>query len=149
MNAIVSTMLLFVGAVGARAGEEREPAVSEVTVTVTGLRNDKGDLLLSLFRSEKGFPGDSSKAYRTFKAPGSAKGVRAVWAEVPYGTYAVAALHDENRNGKLDRGWFGIPKEGTGASNNPNPKRRAPRFDEAKVTVDRDRVRVRILIRYH
>ena len=148
MNGRVWTVLLFGVGVGALGGEERAPAVSEVTVTVSGLRNDKGALLLSLFRSAEGFPEDPSKAYRTFKAPSSAKGVTAVWAEIPYGTYAVAALHDENSNGKLDRGWFGIPKEGTGASNNPKPKRRAPRFDEAKVTVGRDRVRLRILIRY-
>ena len=147
MNAVLSTKFLFAFAALALGGEEKPPT-SEVTVTVSGLRNDKGDVLLSLFRSKDGFPEDPSKAFRTFQASSSTKGVKAIWAEVPYGTYAVAALHDENRNKKLDKGWFGIPKEGTGASNNPNPKRRAPRFDEAKVTLDRDRVRLRILIRY-
>lgn len=149
MNALLSTTLLFAVAALALGGEAEKPPTSEVTVTVSGLRNDEGDVLLSLFRSKDGFPEDASKAFRTFQASSSTKGVTATWAKVPYGTYAVAVLHDENRNKKLDKGWFGIPKEGTGASNNPNPKRRAPRFDEAQVTVDRERVRLLILIRYH
>jgi len=149
VNVIVSTMLVFMATAGTATDEGRRPPTSQVTVDISGFRNDRGNLLLSLFRSEDGFPEDPSKACRTLKAAASAKGVTAVWTGIPYGTYAVAALHDENGNGKLDRGWFGIPKEGTGASNNPNPKRRAPRFHEAKVTVDKDRVRLSILIRYH
>ena len=149
MNALPPTMFLFAIAALALGGEEGKPRMSDITVTVSGLRNDRGDVLLSLFRSKEGFPEDASKAFRTFRASSSTKGVKATWAKVPYGTYAVAALHDENRNKKLDRGWFGIPKEGTGASNNPTPKRRAPRFDEAKVTIERGKVRLRILIRYH
>jgi len=37
---------------------------------------------------------------------------------VAAGTYAVSAFHDENSNGKLDRNFMGIPREGVGASNN-------------------------------
>ena len=148
MSAVLTTTFLFAASVFAHGGEEAKPRTSDIAVTVSGLRNDRGDVLLSLFRSKDGFPEDASKAFRTFRASSSTKGVTATWAKVPYGTYAVAALHDENRNKKLDRGWFGIPKEGTGASNNPNPKRRAPRFDEAKVTIDRKKVRLRIIIRY-
>ena len=48
------------------------------------------------------------------------------------GTYAVAALHDENNNNKMDTHWYGKPKEGSGASNDPRPKMRAPKFGEAK-----------------
>jgi uncharacterized protein (DUF2141 family) len=149
VNDVWSTTLLLAIAAVALGGEQEKPPTSEVTVTVSGLRNDRGDVLLSLFRSKDGFPEDASKAFRTFQVSSSTKGVKAAWPKIPYGTYAVAALHDENRNRKLDKGWFGIPKEGTGASNNPNPKRRAPRFDEAKVTVDREKVRLRIVIRYH
>ncbi|MFI9650852.1 DUF2141 domain-containing protein [Guyparkeria halopsychrophila] len=28
------------------------------------------------------------------------------------GTYALAVIHDENMNGKLDTQWLGIPTEG-------------------------------------
>ena len=54
---------------------------------------------------------------------------------MPPGTYAVGVLHDENRNGRIDTGLFGIPTEGYGVSNNPRPRRRAARFGEATFTV--------------
>lgn len=37
---------------------------------------------------------------------------------VPPGEYAVQAFHDENDNNEIDRGIFGIPKEGVGFSRN-------------------------------
>jgi uncharacterized protein (DUF2141 family) len=51
---------------------------------------------------------------------------------MPAGTYAVACLHDENKNGKLDTGLFGIPKEGTVASNHAKGFMGPPSFDKAK-----------------
>jgi uncharacterized protein (DUF2141 family) len=41
-------------------------------------------------------------------------------------------LHDENANAKMDTTLIGLPKEGWGASLNPKPRMRAPRFEEAK-----------------
>jgi uncharacterized protein (DUF2141 family) len=38
-------------------------------------------------------------------------------ADIPDGTYAIQAFHDENRNGEVDRNFLGIPKEGVGFSN--------------------------------
>lgn len=37
-------------------------------------------------------------------------------AGVPPGDYAVQAFHDENSNDSIDRGMFGIPREGVGFS---------------------------------
>ena len=47
------------------------------------------------------------------------------------GTYAVAASHDANGNGRTDTNWVGIPTEAWGVSNNVRPRLRAPRFEEA------------------
>jgi len=38
--------------------------------------------------------------------------------DVPIGTYAIAIIHDTNSNGKLDKNFLGIPKEGYAFSNN-------------------------------
>jgi uncharacterized protein (DUF2141 family) len=51
---------------------------------------------------------------------------------VPAGTYAVACFHDENGNGKLDTGLFGIPKEGVCASNGATGTLGPPSFNDAK-----------------
>ncbi|MEL7485728.1 MAG: DUF2141 domain-containing protein [Pseudomonadota bacterium] len=56
---------------------------------------------------------------------------------MPAGDYAFVAYVDENRDGKLNRGWLGAgkPKEPYAFSNGVRPKLRRPRFDEAKVDV--------------
>jgi uncharacterized protein (DUF2141 family) len=52
----------------------------------------------------------------------------AVWENLPPGDYGVAAIHDENSNAKLDRNFFGIPKEGFGFANNPHVGLGPPAF---------------------
>ncbi|MDR1437149.1 MAG: DUF2141 domain-containing protein, partial [Candidatus Symbiothrix sp.] len=52
--------------------------------------------------------------------------------------YAVSIFHDENDNGKLDTGVFGIPKERTGNSNNARGSYGPPKFDDCKFTVSGD-----------
>jgi uncharacterized protein (DUF2141 family) len=37
-----------------------------------------------------------------------------LFSDIKPGNYAIAVIHDENRNGELDTNMFGIPKEGYG-----------------------------------
>ena len=57
---------------------------------------------------------------------------------IPKGVYAIACYHDENNNGKLDTNFFGIPTEGTGASNNAKGSLGPPKFQNAKFNVEGD-----------
>jgi len=50
--------------------------------------------------------------------------------DVESGLYAISIFHDENDNGELDTGLFGIPKEPYGFSNNLK-KLLPPSFEEA------------------
>ena len=45
-------------------------------------------------------------------------------------TCAIIVFQDLNKNEKLDKNWFGIPKEPYGFSNNPPTKKGPPSFDE-------------------
>ena len=53
---------------------------------------------------------------------------------IPAGTYAVACFHDENKNGRLDTGLFGIPTEGTVVSNHAKGFMGPPSFEKARFT---------------
>jgi uncharacterized protein (DUF2141 family) len=55
--------------------------------------------------------------------------------QVAPGRYGVVVIHDENSNMKLDRNFFGIPKEGFGFSHNPGVFWSAPSFQSAVVPV--------------
>ena len=68
--------------------------------------------------------------------------------DVPPGTYAVQAYHDENGNGKVDRGLFGIPREGVGFSNDAPLRRKGPRFEDARFPVARPVERITLRLRH-
>lgn len=120
---------------------------SKLQVKVEGLRSEKGVVRIALFNKEEGFPGGNQHAFKVLTH--SAKGgvVQAVFHDLPAGRYAIAVLHDENENGKLDTNLVGYPKEGYGASNNVIPMFRAPNFQEAAFEVRKAEERLTILIR--
>jgi uncharacterized protein (DUF2141 family) len=98
-------------------------AAGEIRVEFTGLRSESGQVRCGLYPSEDGFPKKPA-----FKAASAVKEGRAIctFPGRPAGTYAVAAYHDENGNGKLDTNLVGIPKEGTGFSNGARPRMMGP-----------------------
>jgi uncharacterized protein (DUF2141 family) len=102
-----------------------------VTVDLDGFRNDRGQAYVLLFHSPgDGFPLKKRKAMRQLVAPVRGRRSRVVFTDLPPGLYAVAAMHDENRNNKMDTNWLGLPKEGWGMSNNPHPRFSPPSFRE-------------------
>lgn len=121
-----------------------------LTVRVTGARNAKGKIGVTLFQEAQGFPDDASKAMRQQSAEIDPKTMSAdvTFKDLPQGTFAIAVLHDENGNGKMDKNFVGIPKEGYGASNNPKKKRRAPTFDEAKFSLNSSKQSIEITLIY-
>jgi uncharacterized protein (DUF2141 family) len=114
--AIAAACLLVLFSAGARA--------AELTVTVDKLRSNQGQVLLCIFSAESSdkaaFP-DCAKGrpVRTANAPAAGGKVVLNFKGLKDGTYAVAAIHDENGNGQLDTNFLGIPVEGIAVSNNP------------------------------
>jgi uncharacterized protein (DUF2141 family) len=67
---------------------------------------------------------------------------------VPPGRYAIVVIHDENENQRLDRNFWGIPKEGFGFANNPRVILSAPSWQAASTEVSCPRTRVEIRLTY-
>ena len=113
-------------------------STSTLTVRVIGARNTKGKIGVTLFQDAQGFPDDTSKAIRqqSVDIDPNTLSAQVTFKDLPQGTFAVSVLHDENGNGKMDKNFVGMPKEGYGASNNPKKKRHAPTFDEAKFSLN-------------
>lgn len=119
-------------------------------IHVDGFRNTKGNLGTVVFTSSAGWPENLSKSFRHGPAPidKATMTATAVWSELPPGNYAVAAIHDENSNHKLDRNFLGIPKEGFGFANNPKVLLTAPSFQAAKVHVGCPETDITIHLQY-
>jgi len=109
-----------------------------ITVTITGLRNNKGKVILYLFNSADGFPQQHDKAFRTAGNVIANNCCSMVLSDIPRGIYAIGCFHDENDNGKLDTNLLGIPDEGVGASNNAKGFMGPPKFKDAKFLVEGD-----------
>jgi len=109
-------------------------ATCTLIVHVDGFRNQNGDAGLSIFTSPDGWPENNDKAFQHAGHPFSGTATT-ITLQVPPGRYALVALHDENRNHKLDRNMFHIPKEGFGFSNNPKVLLSPPSFDTAAMPV--------------
>lgn len=108
-------------------------AGSTVEVQVANARNDRGMLHLCLTRSAEHFPDcEQDPAATKFTVRASVRHVRLPVVEP--GAYALAVIHDENNNGRLDT-TLGIPREGFGFSRNPAIGFGPPSFDKVQFEV--------------
>jgi uncharacterized protein (DUF2141 family) len=108
------------------------PPSGVLTVQITRLRSNNGQVGCTIYNSAQGFPTDSSAALQRKWCPVANSASTCSFDPIPAGTYAVACFHDENKNGKLDTGLFGIPTEGTVVSNHAKGFMGPPSFDKAK-----------------
>src|SRR5258708_31673730 len=110
-----------------------EGPTGPLTVELSGLRSPKGKVGCTLFDGPRGFPADPNAAIQRRWCPIDHASSTCRFDPIPRGTYAVACFHDENDNGKLDTGLFGIPTEGTVVSNHAKGSFAPPKYDDAKL----------------
>jgi uncharacterized protein (DUF2141 family) len=94
-----------------------------LTVEISGLRNNKGQLHYELFDDQKRSLKKGSLDILNQKC-------MLVFENMKVGKYAFNFIHDENKNKKLDTILFFIPREGFGFSNNPVLRFGPPDFKE-------------------
>jgi uncharacterized protein (DUF2141 family) len=123
-------------------------ADSQLTIDVGGLRNQKGQVCVSLFNAGRGFPDNPNAAVAAQCVQIQGGVAQVTFANLRSGSYAVAVLHDENNDGKANRNAFGIPKEGFGFSRNPVLRFGPPKFGEASFVVAGPGVSTQIQVSY-
>jgi len=106
----------------------------DLTATFTQVSSKGGQIVYSLYNSEATYKSESGEALggKIQSTPGTAQ---VVIHDVNPGTYALTAFHDENENGILDTGPFGITKEQFGISNITRTLWAKPSWDEVKFDV--------------
>ncbi len=138
----VAALLLMesVGGTTAQAQEGRltgslgnpEAPAHRLIVTVH-TRNNDGKVYCAIWRGPEGYPTEREHNAGETRdvALANDRGV-CVFDDVTPGEYAVAVFHDENGNNDLDRNLFGIPSEGTGASNDAHNMFGPPSYEDAR-----------------
>jgi uncharacterized protein (DUF2141 family) len=126
------------------AGSE---ATVSLSVRLSEFRSAEGRVAVALFDTEGSFP-DQKKALRgkTVRIDGTTAFVR--FDGLKPGVYAVAVLHDENSNDKMDFNLVGMPLEGFGFSNDAKVWLGPPSFDSAAFRLKERGGQIRIKVRY-
>jgi len=101
-----------------------------ISVTITGIKEDKGTVRLGLFKRAEDFP-ITGKQYKGFLLDVKNKKAHIHIHNIPSGKYAIGAIHDINKNQRLDKNIFGYPIEPYGFSNNARGTFSAPTFESA------------------
>ena len=141
--AVASLSLLLNNA----AAQSRDAQAPALRLDVASLRNSQGTLSCRLFADASTFP--DGEGLRTVRVPITGAQSSCVFDDLPPGTYAVAVVHDENGNGRLDKNVFGIPSEGYGVSNNRTYAVSSPKWDESRFSVKAgEPVSLRVALRY-
>lgn len=89
-----------------------------LTIKVEKLQNSKGVVQFVLYNKDGSIPDEKFKKYyrKQIGIIGKNNSANSIFENLPSGKYAVNILHDENRNGEIDKGFI-LPIEGVGFSN--------------------------------
>ncbi len=100
----------------------QSPSCPGIHVKILNIRNSSGGVACAFFESSVGFPTEFLRsATNIMVIKVRDRQARCDFEDIAPGTYALAVIHDENMNGKLDTNWLGVPTEGYGFSNDAKP----------------------------
>lgn len=107
-------------------------AERHLSVRVTGMRSDKGNLTVTVYPDDADrFLSRGGKLLR-LRVSIVLPMTEACFVLPAAGNYAVAVYHDANDDHDFNRNFVGLPAEGYGFSNNPVTKLGLPTFKEVR-----------------
>jgi uncharacterized protein (DUF2141 family) len=144
MRALSFCSALILVTVASVIAQQAAPAASPaatytLTVVVEGVNEQDGNIGMLVFNSPKGWAEDRQAALKDITVPAHSGTVTIPVPGLPAGEYAVAVVHDVNKNHKLDRNWIGEPKEQWGLSNNPHALIKTPSYKACTFQLNSDK----------
>ncbi len=121
-----------------------------IVVDISNIRSKEGVIRLAVFTCNETFRKETPFVTFTFEKDSFVNGSMQVkLASLPPGTYGIALLDDENRNGRLDYHLL-IPREGVGFSNYEHNRISQPWFDRFSFLLEKQQtIRVTIKVNYY
>jgi uncharacterized protein (DUF2141 family) len=99
----------------------------QLKIKIEGIDKIQGQLRIGIFTEKEEFAGENPLIGKVITV--SNKTETCVFDDLKEGTYAISVYQDLNKNGKLDKNFFGIPSEKYGFSNMPKTSK-APDFKQ-------------------
>jgi uncharacterized protein (DUF2141 family) len=116
-----------------------------LTIIVTGLENDDGEVLIAVSNSRENYEGNDS-VFVGVNVKIENKKIEYIFEELPFGEYAIKLFHDENMDGELDSNFLGIPTEDYGFSNNARGTFGPADYDDAKFLFEQTEMTMEISV---
>jgi uncharacterized protein (DUF2141 family) len=121
----------------------------DVEVIITGIRAEKGQIVIGVFKDNESFRKEESFLEKRFVKNGISNGEMRVKFSLEPGIYGLSLLDDENSDGKMEYSFARLPKEGFGFSDYYHTGLTRPKFDSFKFSIDQSRKRtITVRIRY-
>jgi uncharacterized protein (DUF2141 family) len=114
----------------------------DLTVEVLNAKSEQGEVAAGLYDARTEW---LQEPLRGLRVPAADK-VTIVYRDLPAGTYAVAAYHDQNGNRILDKNLLGVPKERVGFSRDSRALLGPPGFEASAFELNSD---MTITVRLH
>lgn len=126
-----------------------QPSCPGIHVEIANIENSTGTVACALFESPAGFPTEflHSATHIMMMKIRDTK-ARCSFLDIPPGTYALAVIHDENMDGKLNTNFLGVPSEGYGFSSGAEAGMSAPSFEAASFSYGGENLDLTIKLTY-
>lgn len=120
----------------------------ETQIKVTDIRSEKGKIILNVFKDNDSY--DKNQPYKkiTFDKKALVNGTLNVHFGLEPDVYGITLIDDENEDGKINKNFVGMPKEGFGFSNFFMTKMKKPSFDDFKVDLKSPEHQIEIKVKY-
>ena len=123
-----------------------ETGTGSLRISLIGFNNNNGKAMLSVYNTKETY--NKSAGYvRGVMEDIKGNKAEVILKDLAFGTYAVKVFHDENGNGLLDTGAFGIPKEQYGFSNNARNTFGPAKWEDAQFKFNKAEMTIEITVK--
>jgi uncharacterized protein (DUF2141 family) len=117
MKLSIVTFFVLIFSQLALAQSVEDKNTGNLTIAVTGIENEDGEVLIAVSNSRENYESNDS-AFVGVNVKIDNKKAEHIFEDLPFGEYAIKLFHDENMDGELNSNFLGIPTEDYGFSNN-------------------------------
>ncbi|MBI2840622.1 MAG: DUF2141 domain-containing protein [Acidobacteria bacterium] len=123
----------------------RDTPTGKLTVTIINVRSDSGYVRIALFNSPETH---LKSSFRSERIPATGQHCVVVLDQLPYGEFTFIVHHDENGNGKMDKNFLGMPKEGYAFSRGARVSFGAPSYRDCTLKLEASELSVVVKLSY-
>lgn len=124
-----------------------EVGPEEAVIQISEIRSAKGNIIIQVYRDETGYEHQQPYKQFTFSKTNIKAGAMMIKFPIDAGKYGLTLLDDENSNGKMDKNFIGMPKEGFGFSDFFMETLKKPKFEQFQIDIKKTKS-IAIRIKY-